>query len=96
MQIRNILHRALQRFVEKEDARGLPPAAVGKLTSIIVFLDSMKSEEEMLTLKPWKPHRLSGSRKDTWSLSVSGNWRITFKIDAHANEIYDLNFEDYH
>ncbi len=96
MQIRNVLHRPLQRFVEQEDSRGLPPGLLTKLASIIVFLDSMKSEDEMLTLKVWKPHKLSGSRKDTWSLSVSGNWRITFKIDAHANEIYDLNFEDYH
>jgi len=56
----------------------------------------MKSEDEMLALKTWKPHKLTGSRKETWSLSVSGNWRITFKIDAATNEIYDLNFEDYH
>ncbi len=96
MQIRNVLHRALQRLIEKEDPRGLPPESIGRISSIIVFLDSMKAEEELLALKTWKPHKLTGSRKDTWSLTVSGNWRITFKIDSEAGKIYDLNFEDYH
>ena len=27
----------------------------------------------------WRVHRLSGDRQDEWSVSVSGNWRITFK-----------------
>ncbi len=39
-------------------------------------------------------HQLKGDRKDIWSISVSGNWRITFRfIDGDA-EI--LNLEDYH
>lgn len=42
----------------------------------------------------WRIHRLTGSRANTWSISVSGNWRITFGLID--NEIYDLNLEDYH
>lgn len=39
-------------------------------------------------------HPLKGSRKDTWSISVSGNWRITFEFyDGNA---YIVNYEDYH
>ena len=36
--------------------------------------------EEFATDAPpgWRVHRLSGNRPDTWSVSVSGNWRITF------------------
>ena len=30
----------------------------------------------------------------TWSISVSGNWRLTF--DIRQNEICDLDLEDYH
>jgi proteic killer suppression protein len=37
---------------------------------------------------------LTGDRAGTWSISVSGNWRITF--DAAGDEIRDLNLEDYH
>ncbi len=39
-------------------------------------------------------HELKGKRKDTWAISVSGNWRLTFQfIDGNA---YLLDYEDYH
>jgi plasmid maintenance system killer protein len=28
---------------------------------------------------------------NTYSLSVSGNWRITFRYDAAENELYDMD-----
>ncbi len=31
-----------------------------------------------------------------WSLTVTANWRLTFRIDRDAMEIVDLNYEDYH
>ena len=34
------------------------------------------------------------NRKGTWSISVSGNWRITFEFEG--DDIYNLNLEDYH
>ena len=42
----------------------------------------------------WRVHRLSGERRDEWSVSVSGNWRITFVERNGAIE--RLNLEDYH
>lgn len=39
-------------------------------------------------------HSLKGDRSDIWSISVSGNWRLTFKFqDANA---YIVDYEDYH
>jgi proteic killer suppression protein len=42
----------------------------------------------------WRVHQLTGDRAGTWSISVSGNWRITFEIDN--DEIRSLDLEDYH
>ena len=42
----------------------------------------------------WRVHQLSGERAGTWSISVSGNWRITFTVEE--GEVDDLNLEDYH
>jgi proteic killer suppression protein len=39
-------------------------------------------------------HQLKGDRRETWSIKVSGNWRITFTFSN--NDAYDLNLEDYH
>ena len=42
----------------------------------------------------WRVHQLRGDRAGTWSISVSGNWRLTFEVQQ--NEICDLDLEDYH
>jgi proteic killer suppression protein len=42
----------------------------------------------------WPVHPLTGDRAGTWSISVSGNWRFTFRVDGET--VTDLNLEDYH
>ncbi len=42
----------------------------------------------------WRIHRLAGERRGTWSIAVSGNWRITF--GEEDGYIENLNLEDYH
>jgi proteic killer suppression protein len=39
-------------------------------------------------------HPLKGDRRGTWAVSVSGNWRITFRFSGPDTE--DMNYEDYH
>jgi toxin HigB-1 len=39
-------------------------------------------------------HELKGSRKGTWAVKVSGNWRVTFSFNGE--EMEDVNYEDYH
>jgi len=69
---------------------------VEKVRNIISFLQEMDDPDELRRLPLWNAHRLTGDRKGTWILTVSRNWRITFRIDSKTREIYDLNFEDYH
>jgi len=39
-------------------------------------------------------HPLKGRRKGGWAVSVSGNWRVTFKfVGKDANSV---DYEDYH
>jgi toxin HigB-1 len=42
----------------------------------------------------WRLHQLTADRAGTWSISASGNWRITF--DLVDGEICDRDLEDYH
>jgi len=42
----------------------------------------------------WRVHQLTGDRAGTWSVSASGNWRITFTVEG--GEICHLDLEDYH
>lgn len=63
---------------------------------MITFLQDMEEEEELRMVPGWKAHLLSGDRNKTWSLLVTKNWRLTFRIDAEEIEIIDLDYEDYH
>jgi toxin HigB-1 len=95
MKIKNVIHKGLRRFIEDDDASGLQPAVVVKVQRIVSFLQDME-EEELRTVQSWKAHMLTGDRKGTWSLSVTRNWRMTFRIDRQEIEIIDLDYEDYH
>ena len=96
MRIRNVVHKGLRRFIEDDDATGLQAAVVPKVRRIVTFLQDMEREDELRTVPSWKAHQLTGDRKGTWSLFVTKNWRITFRIDQTEIEIIDLDYEDSH
>jgi toxin HigB-1 len=96
MKIRNVLHRGLRRFIQHNDASGLAPAAVERVRNLVTFLQEMEDAGELRDIPSWKTHQPTGDRKGTWSLNVTRNWRITFRIDQREREIFDLDDEDYH
>ena len=89
-------HKGLHKLYAEDSARGVPPDSEDKLRKMLVFLDDMQEPEELRALATWKAHTLSGDRKGTWSLSVTPNRRLTFRIDIREQEICDINLEDYH
>ncbi len=96
MKIRNVVHRGLRRFIQHNDASGLSPAVVERVRNILTFLQEMEDTQELRDVPSWKARQLTGNRKGTWSLTVTRNWRITFRIDQTEGEILDLDYENYH
>jgi len=94
VRIRSIAHRGLRRLYEDGSAKGVSADALDKLRKMLAFLDAMEDPEDLRALVTWKAHVLTGSRKGTWSLHVTRNWRVIFRIED--NEIVSLNLEDYH
>jgi proteic killer suppression protein len=96
VKIRTFAHKGLKRLYEDEKIKGVPPETADKLRKMLAYLDDMENPEELRALTAWKAHTLTGNRKGTWSLSVTRNRRLTFRIDAAENDIRDVNLEDYH
>jgi toxin HigB-1 len=94
MFIRNIKHKGLRRFIETDDPRELNAELVGRIRNIIAALVVANSMSDLSGPPGWRIHMLKGNMLGTWSISVSGNWRITFAVET--DEILDLNLEDYH
>ncbi len=96
VRIRNFIHKGLRRLYDEDNSKGVSAHAADKIRKMLAFLDDMEGPEELHSLPGWRAHTLTGSRKGTWSLSVTRNLRLTFLIDKADSEIYDVNLEDYH
>ncbi|MGA7157739.1 MAG: type II toxin-antitoxin system RelE/ParE family toxin [Acidobacteriaceae bacterium] len=81
----------MKKLYTDDATKGVPPETVDKLRKMLAFLDGMEDPEELRMLPSWKAHTLTGDRKGTWSLSVTANRRLTFRIDTAEREIYDVN-----
>ena len=86
----------MKKLYAEDNPKGIPPDSADKLRKMLAFLDDMQDPEELRALPGWKAHTLSGDRKGTWSLSVTRNLRLTFRIDTAEREICDVDLEDYH
>ena len=49
---------------------------------------------EDLDIPGYRLHQLKGTRKNLWSITVNGNWRVTFEFEA--GNVFIVNYEDYH
>jgi proteic killer suppression protein len=96
VRIRAFKHKGLRKLYADDIAKGVPPESADKLRKMLAFLDNVEDAGELRSLPAWRVHRLSGDRAGAWSLSVTGNRRLTFFIDNTEREIYDVDLEDYH
>ena len=94
MNIRSIRHRGLRRLVETNDSREIRPDLVNRTRNIMTALIPATDVNSVTGPPGWRIHQLTGNRAGTWSISVSGNWRITFDMDT--GDIANLDLEDYH
>ncbi|MGO4175526.1 type II toxin-antitoxin system RelE/ParE family toxin [Bosea sp. TAF32] len=95
MDIESIKDKALRRFAETGRSKGLPGDLVGRLRNMLAFLAAIESAEELYTPPNFGAHLLTGDRAGVWSLTVTKNWRITFRVNQ-AGAIEDIDLEDYH
>ena len=91
--IRKIRHKGLKRFFEEGNETGLPTQHISKIRAVLAVLDTV-SDVSFINIPGGRLHRLSGDRKGYWSLTITRNWRITFRFDE--NDVTDVVYEDYH
>lgn len=94
MNIRSVRHRGLRRLIEDDDGRDVRPDLLNRVRNILAVLIVAPDMSGVEGPPGWRIHQLAGDRRGTWSISVSGNWRITFDIEN--DEIFNLDLEDYH
>lgn len=94
MVIRTVRHRGILRLIADDDVRELRPDLARRLRNILAVLIAAGDMNGVAGPPGWRIHQLKGGRAGTWSISVSGNWRLTF--DLEQGEIRNLDLEDCH
>lgn len=91
--IQTFRNKALERLLKEGNAKGVPKDLEKRIRRRLEVIDSATAIDD-LRIPGYDLHQLKGDRRETWSIKVSGNWRITFTF--RNNDAWDLNLEDYH
>lgn len=91
--IQKFKHKGLKQLFESGSSASIDPKHEKRLRQILALLETAEALDDM-DLPGLNLHELKGKRKGTWSVKVSGNWRVTFKLEK--GDIFDVNYEDYH
>ena len=96
MKFRSVRHRGLMNLLQDQRPVGVPAAYLDKIQKMLSFLEVIGTIEELRAVPFWRVHQLSGDRKGVFSMTISRNWRMTFRLDDDQTTILDLDLEDYH
>jgi proteic killer suppression protein len=91
--IKSFRHKGLERFFRKSDPSGIQAQHAGRIDRVLTLLDEVSSTGQ-LNIPGMFLHPLKGERKGEWAMTVSGNWRITFRFEGE--DVIVVNLEDYH
>ncbi len=91
--IKSFRHKGLRRFFETGSTAGIQADHARRLRMQLAALETAQGIEDM-DIPGFRLHPLKGTMRGRWSISVNGNWRLTFEFqDGNAHV---LDYEDYH
>ena len=93
MLIGKFRNRGLRALYHDDDASGVSASSAAKIKRILAALEFADDLSQLVT-PGWKVHPLKGSRAGIYSITVTANWRITFRLEG--NTATDIDYEDYH
>lgn len=91
--IKTFKHKGLKRFFENGSKSGIQADHEAKLRRLLTRLENAAGAEDM-NLPGYQLHILKGDLSGHWSVSVSGNWRLTFTFEGLDAVLVD--YQDYH
>lgn len=91
--IKSFRHKGLEKLFTEDNRSKINPDQVSKLLRILDRLDASISPQDM-NLPGYRLHELKGKHKNTWSVWLSGNWRVTFQFEGQ--DAVNVDYQDYH
>jgi len=91
--IRTFRHRGLKRLFQQGDPSKVRADQVSRIADVLAHLDRARYPSD-LDLPGYRLHPLKGDRKGLWSVTISGSWRIVFRLED--GDGFDVDLVDYH
>jgi len=91
--IKSFAHKGLEKFFSTGSKAGIQAQHAARLRIQLGMLDDAGAPEDM-NAPGWRLHALRGDLKGHWSVTVSGNWRLTFRFEGVDAILVD--YRDYH
>ena len=86
-------HRGLRELCQRGGSSQVAQGHVFKLLRILTALGQSTGPEGM-NIPGFRMHPLKGRLSGCYAVSVSGNWRVTFRFEG--NHAVDVDYLDYH
>jgi proteic killer suppression protein len=91
--LQSFQHKGLRQLYELGHTKLLPAPYLSKIENMLGVIDQAETVDEIGVFPGWRLHELKGKFKGYWSITVSGNWRITFRFED--GDAFDLDFVDF-
>lgn len=91
--IKSFKHKGLKKFFDTGSTAGIDAKQAQKIAVRLEVLNRAIDIDD-IDIPGFFLHPLTGNRKGIWSITVTGNWRITFELSD--GDVYIVNYEDYH
>lgn len=91
--IKTFAHKGVERFFLTGSKAGIQPQHARRLQLQLGALNHASKPED-LNVPGWQLHPLQGGLAGHWSISVNGNWRLTFAFEGE--DVILVDYLDYH
>jgi proteic killer suppression protein len=83
----------LRRLYQNGDRSKVRAEQADRIADVLAHLDRAQRPTD-LDLPGYRLHPLKGDMKGLWSVTISGNWRIVFRLED--GDAFDVDLVDYH
>lgn len=91
--IKSFIHKGLKNFFYKGAKKGINPNHADKLSDILDMLDAATEIKDM-KFPGSNLHLLEPKQHEIYAISVSGAWRVTFRMEN--GNVYIIDYLNYH
>lgn len=91
--IKSFAHKGLEIFFRTGNTKGIQSKHARRLGMVLDLLDNAADALDM-NFPGARLHRLKDDMNGLWSVTISGNWRITYRFED--GNVYIVDYQDYH